>query len=59
MKLTDLGRAKKLVVDRFGEALREGRIRPMIARTLPLADAMEAHRVLQASEHFGKVVLVT
>jgi NADPH:quinone reductase-like Zn-dependent oxidoreductase len=24
---------------------------------LPLADAAEAHRVMQASDHFGKIVL--
>lgn len=36
-----------------------GRIRPIVDRVLPLASAAEAHRVLDAGEHFGKVVLTT
>jgi putative PIG3 family NAD(P)H quinone oxidoreductase len=42
---------------RFGAALGEGRIYPVIDRILPLAEAPEAHRVVAASEHFGKVIL--
>ncbi len=42
---------------RFGPALREGRIRPVVDRVLPLAQASEAHRLMEASEHFGKIVL--
>jgi putative PIG3 family NAD(P)H quinone oxidoreductase len=42
---------------RFGDALAQGRIKPVIDRVLPLAEAPEAHRVMKASEHFGKVVL--
>ncbi len=41
----------------FGAALEAGRIRPPIYRTLPLAEAAEAHRIMQRSEHFGKIVL--
>ncbi len=44
-------------VARFGAALEKGEIGPVIDRVLPLAQAAEAHRLLQASEHFGKVVL--
>ncbi len=42
---------------RFGTALAEGKIGPVIDRVLPLAEAPEAHRVVAASEHFGKVIL--
>ena len=43
---------------RFGADLEAGRIRPVVDRQLPFARAAEAHQVLQASDHFGKVVLV-
>ena len=42
---------------RFGEALRAGRLRSVVDRVLPLAEAAEAHRIVQSSIHFGKVVL--
>jgi len=39
------------------EHVRAGRLRPVVDRVLPLWDAREAHRVLEAREAFGKVVL--
>jgi tumor protein p53-inducible protein 3 len=44
-------------VGRFGAALDAGRLRPPIYEVLPLSEAREAHRIMQASEHFGKIVL--
>ncbi len=41
----------------FGAALEAGRIKPVIDRVLPLAQAADAHRLVQSSAHFGKVVL--
>ena len=41
----------------FGKALQSGELAPVIDRVLPLADAPEAHRIMQASRHFGKIVL--
>jgi NADPH:quinone reductase-like Zn-dependent oxidoreductase len=35
----------------------EGRLRPIVAQVLPLQDIGEAHRLLEAREVFGKVVL--
>jgi putative PIG3 family NAD(P)H quinone oxidoreductase len=43
---------------RFGGELEAGSIRPVVDRVLPFSRAGDAHRLLQASEHFGKVVLV-
>jgi putative PIG3 family NAD(P)H quinone oxidoreductase len=34
-----------------------GSVRPVVDRVLPLAEVAEAHRVVAASEHVGKVVL--
>ncbi|MGH7947629.1 MAG: NAD(P)H-quinone oxidoreductase [Candidatus Binataceae bacterium] len=44
-------------LQRFGAALEAGRLRPPIYRALPAAEAAEAHRMMQRSEHFGKIVL--
>ncbi|MEU3374344.1 NAD(P)H-quinone oxidoreductase [Streptomyces sp. NPDC006660] len=34
-----------------------GGVRPVVDRTLPLSDAAEGHRVLESSQHIGKVLL--
>ena len=33
------------------------RVKPVIARTFPLADAAAAHRLMESSDHIGKIVL--
>jgi putative PIG3 family NAD(P)H quinone oxidoreductase len=38
--------------------LSEGRIRPQICKTFPLAQASEAHRLMESSAHVGKIMLV-
>ncbi len=35
----------------------DGKLKPVIGKTLPLADIREGHRLLEAGEVFGKVVL--
>jgi NADPH:quinone reductase-like Zn-dependent oxidoreductase len=37
--------------------LSAGRVRPIIHATFPLAEASEAHRLMEASTHIGKIVL--
>ncbi|HXZ85353.1 MAG TPA: NAD(P)H-quinone oxidoreductase [Myxococcota bacterium] len=42
---------------RFGAQLESGQLRPIVDRVLPLAEAQAAHDHVEASAHFGKVVL--
>jgi putative PIG3 family NAD(P)H quinone oxidoreductase len=44
-------------LDRFGQPLAGYQLRPVIDRVLPLEQAAEAHRLMAASAHFGKIVL--
>jgi len=37
--------------------LEQGRVKPVVFRTFPLAEAAAAHRLLESSEHVGKIVL--
>ena len=37
--------------------LDQGKVKPVIHRTFPLADASEAHRLMESSAHIGKIVL--
>jgi NADPH:quinone reductase-like Zn-dependent oxidoreductase len=39
------------------ELVEAGKLRPVVDRVLPLAEAAEAHRVVERREQFGKVVL--
>jgi putative PIG3 family NAD(P)H quinone oxidoreductase len=39
--------------------LESGRVRPVIYRTFPLAEAAAAHRLMESGEHVGKIVLTT
>src|SRR5258708_325136 len=44
-------------INRFGAALDSGSVRPTVDCVLPMAQVAEAHRRMQASAHFGKIVL--
>ena len=37
--------------------LADGRLKPIIARTFPLDEIVEAHRYLESNQQFGKVVV--
>ena len=56
--------AEKAVVARAVTAevwpmVADGRVRPVIHRTFPLGEAAAAHRVMETSEHIGKILLTT
>lgn len=37
--------------------LESGKVRPVIHKVFPLADAADAHRLMESSEHIGKIIL--
>ena len=43
--------------DHFGADLARGEIRPIVHEVFPLGDVPAAHRLMKASDHFGKIIL--
>jgi putative PIG3 family NAD(P)H quinone oxidoreductase len=54
---------KTLVADEIARSVwpfvEEGRLKPVIHATFPLAQAAEAHRLMESGDHVGKIVLTT
>jgi NADPH:quinone reductase-like Zn-dependent oxidoreductase len=48
-----LERGKRFVID----GLESGRLKPVIAKTFPLAEIVEAHRYLESNAQIGKIVV--
>lgn len=52
---------KRAMVRRFGEGalpmFADGRLKPLVGKVFPLAQAAEAHRAMEAGGGFGKIVL--
>lgn len=55
--LADKARIVAGVREQFWPLLESGAIRPVIDRRLPMDQAAEAHRVVERSDHVGKVLL--
>jgi len=45
------------VVEHVWPLVADGAVRPVVHTTLPLAEAAEAHRLMESGEHVGKIVL--
>ena len=51
------GAVAKNLRERVWPLIEAGRIKPVIYKTFPLAQASEAHRLMESSQHIGKIVL--
>ncbi len=51
------GRVAQALREKVWPLIEAGRIKPEIYRTFPLAQAAEAHKLMESSQHIGKLVL--
>ena len=51
------GEVAKSLRERVWPLIDAGKIKPVIYRTFPLAEAAEAHKLMETSQHIGKIVL--
>ena len=58
LRLMGSSRATQLELDTVMRLVAEGALKPVVYRVLPLAEAAEAHRIVDSREAFGKVLLL-
>jgi NADPH2:quinone reductase len=51
------GALAKSLREKIWPLIEAGRIKPEIFKTFPLEQAAEAHRLMESSQHIGKIVL--
>jgi NADPH:quinone reductase len=51
------GQVARNLREKIWPLIEAGKIRPEIYKTFPLANAAEAHRLMESSQHIGKIVL--
>jgi len=51
------GQVAKSLRERIWPLIDAGKIKPVIYRTFPLPEASEAHKLMETSQHIGKIVL--
>lgn len=56
--VADKSRIVRGVREQVWPLVEAGTIRPIIHTSLPMADAMEAHRLMESSDHLGKILLL-
>jgi NADPH2:quinone reductase len=51
------GAVARSLRERIWPLIEAGKIKPVIYKTFPLAQASEAHKLMESSQHIGKIVL--
>ena len=51
------GQVAKSLRERIWPLIDAGKIKPVLYKTFPLAEASEAHKLMETSQHIGKIVL--
>jgi len=52
------GAVARSLREKIWPLIEAGKIKPVIYRTFPLAQASEAHKLMESSQHIGKIVLI-
>jgi putative PIG3 family NAD(P)H quinone oxidoreductase len=55
--VAEKGRISRALAEKVWPLIDAGKIRPVVHKTFPLAQAAEAHRLMESSTHIGKIVL--
>ncbi len=52
------GQIARALAEKVWPLIDAGRVKPVIYAELPLEQAADAHRIMEAGEHIGKIILI-